>query len=158
MKVQLFGVDIDTKSLKSSSLPTIKVNQSEIITERSIGNADTQPLKNQKHIILIIRGTPLSIALIPHTTLVLGRSDQRNSLDPDIDLNPYDGVDYGVSRRHCALSYANKTLMVTDLNSHNGTFINGKKLHPNRAASVNIGDTLLLGQLEIQLLLPKTER
>jgi predicted component of type VI protein secretion system len=54
-----------------------------------------------------------------------------------------------VSRRHCMLSFQNGQLTVEDLNSANGTFLNGKRLA--KKATVMPGDRLQIGPLTFQV-------
>ena len=50
-----------------------------------------------------------------------------------------------VSRTHCELFIQNGRMIVRDLGSSNGTWLNGKKLESNRDASVKPGDRLEIG-------------
>ncbi|MDI9391224.1 MAG: FHA domain-containing protein, partial [Synergistota bacterium] len=61
--------------------------------------------------------------------------------------------DAGVSGRHCEIFLEDGRLYVRDLNSTNGTFVNGiaiKKPQP-----LDDSDTLLLGRTELRVSLPK---
>jgi len=49
-----------------------------------------------------------------------------------------------VSRLHCQLSATADSLKVNDLDSTNGTFVNGKRV---KAAELRDGDTLAVGRL-----------
>ena len=55
-----------------------------------------------------------------------------------------DGIinDSGVSRLHASLRRRDGRYFVSDLNSTNGTFINGRRLEPNETAALEDGDTL----------------
>ncbi len=50
-----------------------------------------------------------------------------------------------VSRTHCELFIQNGRMIVRDLGSSNGTWLNGKRLESNRDASVKPGDRLEIG-------------
>ena len=50
-----------------------------------------------------------------------------------------------VSRTHCELFMQNGRMIVRDLGSSNGTWLNGKRLESNRDASVKPGDRLEIG-------------
>ncbi len=82
--------------------------------------------------------------------VVIGRAEESCS-EIDIDVCAYGAVQKGVSRRHAALDVVNKTLMVSDLNSTNGTFINGQKIPPGHRRVVRDGDELRLGELLIHV-------
>jgi pSer/pThr/pTyr-binding forkhead associated (FHA) protein len=58
-----------------------------------------------------------------------------------------------ISRKHCAIVQKDGRVLVADLKSRNGTYINGVLLEPERAKIVKAGDLLKVGQLEFQLLI-----
>lgn len=72
---------------------------------------------------------------------VIGRGDDAH-LKPSSDL---------VSRNHCLLKIDNGSLIVSDMGSRNGTFINGNKLEAEHVAKV--GDTLRVGRLQFEILI-----
>ena len=53
-----------------------------------------------------------------------------------------------VSREHCQLSPNKETLKIQDLDSHIGTFLNGKRIN---AAAVKAGDYIRIGPLTFML-------
>jgi pSer/pThr/pTyr-binding forkhead associated (FHA) protein len=53
-----------------------------------------------------------------------------------------------VSRRHCKLSKNNQIINIRDLNSQNGTFLNGKRI---KEADLNAGDYISVGSLTFML-------
>jgi hypothetical protein len=85
--------------------------------------------------------------------IVLGRGDPVASFYPDLDLSPYGGQEGGVSRRHAAIiqDEENKALYVEDLNSTNGTRINGFSLEPRRRYRLRDGDELEFGHVHMIL-------
>jgi hypothetical protein len=50
-----------------------------------------------------------------------------------------------VSRQHCLIGVANDELLVTDLNSTNGTFVDGQRV--GRATILSVGGVLKVGQI-----------
>ncbi len=54
--------------------------------------------------------------------------------------------DHSVSRIHAQIEAAEDGMRIRDLNSRNGTCINGKKLLPNEAESLQEGDTVSFGR------------
>jgi len=87
----------------------------------------------------------------PITTLdlddfVLGRQVTGAS-DDIVDLSQYGGLEMGVSRRH---AWVRKTVIgyeIVDLNSTNGTWLNEKRLVPNKTYPLKSGDQIRLGQM-----------
>jgi hypothetical protein len=61
-------------------------------------------------------------------------------------------VEHAVSRFHCELQRSNGHIYITDLNSSNGTRINGERLDPGKATLLRKGAKLDLGgSVELQL-------
>jgi FHA domain len=81
--------------------------------------------------------------------LVIGRLGDGSTLVPDIDLSEHQADERGVSRLHLTLHYDGRsnTLLVMDMGSANGSFINGQRLHPNEVRILRNGDELRLGKL-----------
>ncbi len=51
----------------------------------------------------------------------------------------------GISRMHCKVEMEGDTIIITDLGSSYGTFVNGSKLQPYAPRKLNPGDTFYLG-------------
>ena len=83
---------------------------------------------------------------------VIGRSDGSSSYEPDIDLFDHGAQESGVSRRHAVLVRYRGLVNIIDLDSVNGTFMNGKRLSPHIPYSFNPGDRLSLANLELVVL------
>ncbi len=82
--------------------------------------------------------------------ILLGRGQ---SSDPDqaIDLTTYDAEKLGVSRRHAVIRTHEKNLIVRDLSSTNGTFINGYRLPVGADYPLRTGDLLEIGKLALRV-------
>lgn len=102
-----------------------------------------------KHTLLLIdiEGVTSSFVLHPTERIVMGRADVRNVPNNFLDLTAYGAHNKGVSRTHAAISQMGHTLMLTDLGSSNGTYLNEVRLMPNQPRIVRDGDTIRLGQL-----------
>lgn len=81
--------------------------------------------------------------------IIVGRADPLVGFQPELDLAPYNGKENGVSRRHLAITQGEKSLYVQDLNTVNGTRINGFQLEPDQIYRLRDGDELELGRLRI---------
>lgn len=57
-----------------------------------------------------------------------------------------------VSRKHCIIVVRDGKVLVQDLKSRNGTFINEKRLPADRAKSLKPGDKLTVGKLDFEVL------
>lgn len=74
---------------------------------------------------------------------LIGRNDQ-------CQLRP---KSESVSRKHCILVQRDGKLLIQDLKSRNGTFVNGNRLPPDRAKALKPGDALTVGKLEFEVLI-----
>jgi len=81
----------------------------------------------------------------------MGRLDPASDVFPEIDLTKDNGLEKGVSRRHARILKREGTVVVEDLGSINGTFINGKRLAPYLPEVLHQGDQLQLGKLLIEI-------
>lgn len=83
-------------------------------------------------------------------SLTIGRvTPQTSGGRPTIDLEKAQGDELGVSRMHLEIVHntAQRTLVVKDLGSSNGTFVNDQRLLPQTPHTLRTGDKLRLGRL-----------
>jgi FHA domain-containing protein len=66
---------------------------------------------------------------------------------PDLDFNPYQAFQMGISRHHMMLRPSKNQLYMIDLHSTNGTFYNSLRLSSGKAQPLLHGDTIGLGKL-----------
>ena len=85
------------------------------------------------------------------TGYTLGRSDPRSSYRPDVDLADFKALELGVSRRHAALVNHEDAICILDLDSVNGTFLNGERLQPDKPYPLYQETELRLGSLNLIL-------
>jgi pSer/pThr/pTyr-binding forkhead associated (FHA) protein len=100
---------------------------------------------------LVLVDSGIRLPLEMGKDLLVGRSDEKRNIFPDIDLDKHGGFDAGVSRRHAMLSLHHKSCVVKDLGSANGTFINSRRIPPNQPTLINHGDELRFGTLSLQV-------
>ena len=78
---------------------------------------------------------------------LIGRVDHDvQGITPDVDLSDVPGADT-TSRIHATIERVGSACMVTDLNSTNATRVNGKRLEPDKASSINDGESLQFGKV-----------
>jgi pSer/pThr/pTyr-binding forkhead associated (FHA) protein len=82
--------------------------------------------------------------------LIIGRSDP-DAGTVDIDLSPFDAGKRGVSRRHALLRYTPQGVIITDLSSKNGTFVDDYRVSAGENFVINSGAQIRLGVLEFQI-------
>lgn len=104
------------------------------------------------HLLLQIHFPPearTTIGIQVNDRLTLGRSDAVDQIMPDVDLLSFGAKDNGVSRLHVKITRSSSGLFVQDLQSRNGSQINGNQLESRRDYPLHDGDTMTLGQLNI---------
>jgi len=114
---------------------------------------DEITFEENKNLVLVIRGMVERFPIRSDLSVVLGRKAAGSaSANADFDLSPYGALDRGVSRRHARLYVKASKLWITDLNSTNGTFLNGEQLKPNESKVVHRGSEVKVGHLPIEIL------
>lgn len=83
--------------------------------------------------------------------LLIGRSHDSLAVQPDVDLSPYLGELHGVSRRHALLRLRDLRLELQDLNSTNGTGINGFRFKAKETHELRNGDIITLGRTRLRV-------
>jgi FHA domain len=120
------------------------VTESPVVTEPH-GTTLREP---NAPLMLKIEGAKLPLPLYDNITL--GRPASQGPLwQPHIDLTAFSAHEQGVSRRHIRLTSRDRLTYVADLNSTNGTWLNGQRLTPFTEYLLHDGDMLRLGLLKI---------
>ena len=143
----------------------------------SLGGADTattqniksdklrEPVKNKagvtaspvvmvkNWVTLHLMDTGQVLPLAERTEFTIGRISEGQPVMPDIDLSPYQAYANGVSRLHAVIKREASHIFLMDLDSANGTYVNGKRINPNVEHTLKNGDVVALGKLKIQILL-----
>ncbi|NDJ59707.1 MAG: FHA domain-containing protein [Chloroflexi bacterium] len=89
----------------------------------------------------------LSLQVAP---LIVGRAnDDEHTEQPQLDLSDFGALECGVSRLHAAFTCDGEFTYVQDLDSSNGTRINGFKIAPLRNYRLRNNDELELGSLRV---------
>lgn len=125
-------------------VPTIQVEDIELEISHLTGNAISS---ESASIILSFTEAKSALALELTDSIILGRDQDTNFQEMYTDLTSYQAVEKGVSRRHAVFHRVKRTIMITDLGSRNGTFLNGERLLPQQARIVRHGDQIQLGKL-----------
>ena len=118
---------------KTKGVPTIKLDAQPVTLRLKIGQA-----KREVEIPL-------------NKPVFFGRVDPALDVFPDIDLT-HDGPQAkSVSRRHALINRQRDRIVVEDLGSVNGTYINSKRLDPYLPEILHNGDVLQLGKILIEV-------
>lgn len=103
------------------------------------------------HLNVIGADTPIAIRPLEDKPLLIGRRHESLPVQPHIDLTPYLDGKHGVSRRHALLRLRGNRLELQDLNSTNGTSINGVRFSPKESHQIRHEDLIQLGQVQIKV-------
>ncbi len=104
-------------------------------------------------VTLHLMDTGQMLPLSNRSEFTLGRIAEGQPIMPDVDLSPYQAYASGVSRLHAVIKQTSNRVLMMDLGSANGTYINGKRLNPNVEHVLHNGDIIALGKLKMQVLL-----
>lgn len=84
--------------------------------------------------------------------LLVGRSHASLPIQPEIDLTPFLMEQHGVSRRHALIRLRDLRLEIQDLDSTNGTGINGFRFQTKETHQLRNGDVITLGRVSIKVI------
>ncbi len=102
-------------------------------------------------ISLVVQPSGANLPLPASGQAVVGRADPVSNVFPDIDLTDHGALERGVGRRHARIFLQNGLVLVEDLNSTNGTFLNTTRVQPNHPQTLRAGDELRMGTLVIKV-------
>jgi pSer/pThr/pTyr-binding forkhead associated (FHA) protein len=118
--------------------------------ERAAGETPDSPGSNagkSMALKLAIRDSGRIIEFPLTKEINIGRLDAASANFPDVDLTEDGGLEKGVSRRHARINRQGTELVIEDLGSVNGTFLNGKRLTPYLPHPLQAEDEIRLGRL-----------
>jgi serine/threonine protein kinase len=104
-----------------------------------------QSLFEGPHFVVVATGSMLHIPL--KDKVLIGRTDPRSQIVPDIDLSIYGGASAGISRQHARLLRKDDNWIIEDLNSTNGTYVNDQAVLSSAPVALTEGDRVRCGQL-----------
>ncbi len=136
---------------------TQEVITNEIDREKAIEMArerQTDPLDENipRRLKFIVKETSDVFEVNVRLYMVIGRMTNPRDRKIDIDLAPFANSHHGVSRFHSYIQVVDERISITDFNSTNGTYINGKLLQPSKPFRLRHGDNIRFGQLELKVL------
>lgn len=112
---------------------------------------DPQTPPSSHPLVLYLPEQDISLGVDRESGILIGRVDEESVSDIDLDLGPYHAQSKGVSRVHLRLDAHLQKPHAIDLDSYNGSFINGEKLVPQLPYALNSGDELRLGRFSMRM-------
>ncbi len=122
-------------------------------SQPSLWGQDLEPSVEAQKITFLIPSSGRRVKLPLTDSILIGRADPGNNSYPELDLTHDNGAEHGVSRRHAAIKLSHQGVVVTDLNSTNGTILNNYRLPPDLPYPLHSGDELRFGYLLIHVFL-----
>ncbi len=135
------------------SQPTIAFDTSRLreVAAAAVANADdTVKRVDTGQILLTVPGFKDPLVLQGESEYTLGRDGPEKEL-PVVSLNPFGAREKGVSRRHASLRIDRRQLLLTDLSSSNGTWLNDTQLPAQSPTRLESGDEIRLGKLAFRI-------
>ncbi|MCA9912613.1 MAG: FHA domain-containing protein [Anaerolineae bacterium] len=103
------------------------------------------------HLVLYVMETHNKMIKVVDHDLIVGRADSVTDYTPDIDLTPFGAYRLGLSRQHATIYAHDHKLLVKDLSSRNGTFVNGTAVPSGGALPLHEGDVVRFGNLSLRI-------
>lgn len=111
----------------------------------------TATFQERNQVIIHIRDTTEPIVIAPAGDFMIGRRDASSGIAPDLDLTSHGALEKGVSRMHACLRRGEEVLSIVDLDSANGTYLNGQRLAAHQPRLLRDGDEIRLGKLVMHI-------
>jgi pSer/pThr/pTyr-binding forkhead associated (FHA) protein len=151
----MYCSECGTRLTLAYSAPTVSIPRDELRAQAQV-TKPTVPegpeLESGAVIGLRVVSTGDVLPLIGRDNYTLGRTIEGQAVVPDIDLGPYEGYEQGVSRMHAEVRLAPDAVTIVDLESANGTLVNGKRTDPLSPVVLRHGDVIQIGRLRLQLI------
>ncbi|MCS6850915.1 MAG: FHA domain-containing protein [Gemmataceae bacterium] len=100
--------------------------------------------------LVVIRGQKINMEFpIYEGHNFIGRADEK---PVDIDLEDQEPPDrVWSSRQHALITFENNTLVIEDLNSSNGTYVNRTRVYPGTKRPLAVGDVIQIGTVQLKV-------
>jgi hypothetical protein len=141
---------MSTKALREGTEKTLKIpeNLSPVQIRQLLGSAF---FSDHAHLVLYFDNAPEPLVISPPPHTYLGRTEENQPESLYLNLAPYDAREKGVSRTHALLLRSDVTLSIQDLDSKNGTYLEGYKLPSGQTQILRDGCEIVLGILRIRI-------
>jgi len=133
--------------------PQVKTKVLPGLTEETIQKAFKPP---KEGIAIYVRDYAAPIEIRKEHEFALGRLLTGDSEQDFVNLKPYGGYENGVSRRHALVRHTADGYEILDLGSTNGTWMNKKRLIPEKPYPLRSGAQISLGRLQIFVIYQET--
>lgn len=137
---------------KTDPLNTSELNWLRDLHGKSRPDSPAQPEPEPlKKLHLKIGEEKRVIELTLDKTITMGRVDPTSNVFPEVEVSEEGDAAKSVSRRHARILRQEDSVVIEDLASINGTFLNGKRLSPYIPEKLQNGDVIHLGKVTIEI-------
>jgi len=136
-----------------SSERTLTLPVSSVAPTRS-ETAPTEYISGEDVVVLEVGKHQLVMNVPMGQQMMIGRYHPTNAVQPQVDLTPFGAMNAGCSRLHAAIGHDEAGWWIKDLNSSNGTWINGERAAPLVEYRLAPVSTVWLTKLDVRIVLP----
>lgn len=151
----LYCSECGTRLVHTAPFPAIPTDGSWVdldLGSSADGPAGALELESGAALGLRVLATGDMVSLVGRDNYTLGRGGTGQAIMPDVDLDRYGAQDQGISRLHAEIRIEEDGVHIVDLDSVNGTLVNGERLEPQQPRRVVHKDMIQLGRLRLQLI------
>lgn len=116
-----------------------------------LADGDLELIEDTKKVTFIIPSSRRRLQQELTHEIMVGRADEEAGLHPQLDLTPFQGGAHGVSREHASFQLTRQGVVIIDLGSTNGTYLNSYRLAAHQAYQVQDGDEIHFGDLLVHI-------
>lgn len=150
----IFCSECGTQLVRNEAITTQHIQTAEVRDKLSTSPFENKiPNAHNAWISLHMLDSGQILPISERTEFTMGRSSDNQPITPDIDLALFNAYDNGVSRLHAVVRHNGGSVIIMDLGSSNGTYVNGTRLMPNMEQPLHHGDVVALGKLKMQVVL-----
>ena len=120
-------------------------------TAPPVAGDDIRPIAGKQEIVFFIPTSRQRVKVTLTDEIRIGRGDSSSGFLPELDLTEHQGAENGVSRQHARIQLTDRGVVLIDMDSTNGTYLNNYRLSAEQPYLLNNGDEILFGDLLIHL-------
>jgi hypothetical protein len=143
---------VETPAAATPSAPTTPPSAAPTAAASAAPAAEPVPLPaGAQPRLLVLRGQKRNVEYpIYEGHNFIGRADEK---PVDIDLEDQEPPDrIWSSRQHALITLENNILVIEDLNSSNGTFVNRGRIYPGQKRPLAVNDVVQIGNVQLKLI------
>lgn len=133
--------------LRTEPLPEQGQGQRPTATDRRTDTQEGKALSLEMEIL----DTGRKVWLSAEREILVGRLDAAHGIFAELDLGVDGGLEHGVSRRQARIYTKDGVCLLEDLDSTNGTFLNGERLTPYLLYTLHNEDVLTFGTMRLKI-------